>query len=75
MELLIPAQVAAMANRGHFMPTPSAVAELLADAALRQKRLEQILAENGSLPDWCVEAVDEAADADDELPRRRRNRQ
>ena len=61
-ELLIPAQVAATANRGRFMPTPSTVGELLADAALRQKRLDQILTENGSLPDWRVEAADGAAD-------------
>jgi hypothetical protein len=52
-ELLIPAaQAATAAKYGRFMPDPMNVYELLIDRVTRQKRLNQILAENGTLPDW-----------------------
>ena len=34
------------------MPDPVNVLELLHDPVTRRKRLDQILAENGTLPDW-----------------------
>ena len=34
------------------MPLPADVAEMLVDPAARKKRLAQIIAETGSLPDW-----------------------
>ena len=61
-ELLIPARVAASANCGRFMPPPEAVAELLADPACRKRRLDQIAAENGSLPDWRTFEADDQGD-------------
>ena len=52
-ELLIPAaQAVTAAKYGRFMPDPVNVLELLHDPVTRRKRLDQILAENGTLPDW-----------------------
>ena len=52
-ELLIPAAHAVTAAKyGRFMPDPLNVSELLNDSVTRRKRLDQILAENGTLPDW-----------------------
>jgi energy-coupling factor transporter ATP-binding protein EcfA2 len=52
-ELLIPAaQAVTAAKYGRLMPDPVNVLELLHDSVTRRKRLDQILAENGTLPDW-----------------------
>ena len=52
-ELLVPAaQAVTAAKYGRFMPDPVNVLELLHDPVTRRKRLDQILAENGALPDW-----------------------
>jgi hypothetical protein len=64
-ELLIPAARALVAKGGRFMPLPSDVAEMLADPAARRRRLDQIIAENGSLPDWRTRGDAENADAED----------
>ena len=66
-ELLVSPRLAATAKYGRFMPSPLDVAELLADPANRQKQLDRIRAENGSLPDWRThEDAKDAEDADAE---------
>jgi hypothetical protein len=44
------------------MPPPEAVGELLSDPARRKQRLDQIAAENGSLPDWRTFEADDQGD-------------